>query len=310
MNTDRLSIPKAARLSALPLSSLIICSRNRPTFLRETIASVLQGDEVPTELLVVDQSSAPDRYLASLQHGTACNLRYLKSQSVGLSRARNIGITAAQHDLLVVIDDDMFVAPNWFGTFVRALVDAEPRTVLTGRVLAAPAEVTRGFAPTLAIRETPALYQGRIGTEVLAGGHMAAHRCDLESIGGFDERLGAGTVFPAADDNDLGFRLLEAGYRIQYVPEAVIYHRAWRSERDYLPMRWNYGLGKGGYYAKYLSLRDPYMLRRLTYDIGHRIWGFPVRLWQKRHLAYGDPAYILGILVGAIRWLLIQRRSP
>jgi hypothetical protein len=101
--------------------------------------------------------------------------------------------------------------------------------------------------------------------------------------------------------------LLEAGYRIAYVPEAVLYHRAWRSERDYLRMRWIYGRGKGGFYGKYLSLRDSYILRRMAWDIGHRVFGFPLRLWSQPRLAYGDPAYIFGILVGATQWLLTHR---
>lgn len=274
-----------------------------------TIESVLQGDEVPAELVIIDQSQVPDQHLSRWKPSRDCELRYLWTQSVGLSRGRNEGIAAARHDLLVIIDDDMFVEKSWFGTFVRALVNAEPRTVITGRVLAGAPEVSRGFAPTVAVREMPAIYQGRIGTEVLAGGHMAAYRSAFDEVGGFDERLGAGTPFPAADDNDLGFRLLEAGYRIAYVPEAVVYHRAWRAEADYLPMRWNYGLGKGGYYAKYLSLRDRYMLRRMLYDIGHRIYGFPLRLRHQRRTVYGDPAYILGIVVGTLRWLLTQRKD-
>jgi GT2 family glycosyltransferase len=298
------SIPPDAALA----SSLIICSRNRPDLLFDTVISVLQGNEVPTELVIIDQSQVPHERLAQWRTERSCDVRYVRSSSVGLSRARNEGISAARYDLVVIIDDDMFVDPRWFGVFTRALADAGPRTVVTGRVLATAPEVRRGFAPTLATRARPAVYQGRIGTEVLAGGHMAAYRSTFEEVGTFDERLGAGSRFPAADDNDLGFRLLEAGYRIAYVPEAVVYHRAWRAESDYLPMRWSYGIGKGAYYAKYLSLRDPYMLRRMLHDIGHRVYRFPRRLWRNRRAVYGDPAYILGILVGATRWLLTQRK--
>ncbi len=298
----------AFALPALPPCSLIICSRNRPRLLMDTIQSVFRGDEVPAELVIVDQSDTQHAHLSQWRPDRQCDLRYLWKPSAGLSRGRNEGIAAAQHDLLVILDDDMFVAANWFGTFVRALLDAGPRTVVTGRVLATAPEVPRGFAPTVAVRETPAIYQGRIGTEVLAGGHMAAYRSAFDEVGGFDVRLGAGSSLPGADDNDLGFQLLEAGYRIAYVPEAVVYHRAWRREADYLPMRWKYGLGKGGYYAKYLSLKDRYMLRRMFYDISHRIYGFPTRLWLNRRLVYGDPAYVLGILIGAARWLLTQRR--
>ena len=44
-------------------------------------------------------------------------------------------------------------------------------------------------------------------------------------------------------------------------------------------MRWSYGRGKGGFYIKQLSLRDAYILRRLLWDIIHRVLLLPHRLW-------------------------------
>jgi len=299
----------AGRGGSLP-ASLIICSRNRPALLRDTVASVLAGEAVPAELVVVDQSDAPHPELSTLTTERACAIRYLwEPRVVGLSRARNAGIAAARHDILAIIDDDMFVAPGWFTAFVGALLVAGEGTVVTGRVLPAAHEAAGGFVLALVVDEHPAVYRGRIGKDVLAGGHMATHRSTLAAVGGFDEQLGAGSPFPAADDNDLGFRLLEAGYRIVYVPDAVVYHRAWRPKWDYPRMRWNYGLGKGGFYAKHASLRDPYMLRRLGWDIGHRIRLFPHRALHERYRACGDVVYMLGILYGAVRWRLTQRRT-
>lgn len=294
---------------SLPPTSLIICSRNRPRLLRDTIDSVLQGEEVPTELIIIDQSDVPHSSLETLTHTRACKIRYLWTRSVGLSRARNAGIAASKHAILAIIDDDMLVTPLWFGSLIRALLSARERAVVTGRVLPAVAEVPGGFVPTFMPSEVPAVYEGRIGADVLAGGHMATYRSILEAVGGFDERLGAGADFPAADDNDLGFRLLEAGYRIIYAPEAVLYHRAWRGKGEYMAMRWSYGRGKGGFYTKYLSLRDPYMLRRMVWDIFHRVFFFPYRFCTDPRRACGDLVYITGILSGATQWVLIQLRK-
>jgi GT2 family glycosyltransferase len=298
---------------ALPATSLVICSRNRARMLRETVESVLQGDELPTELIVVDQSDAPNESLASMQPARGCEMRYRWTRSRGLSRARNEGIAAARHDIIAIIDDDMYVQAGWYGALIRALVTHGPHIVITGRVLPAE-EAAGGFVPALVLSETPALYAGRIGTDVLAGGHMAAYRAALLELGGFDERLGAGGPYPAADDNDLGFRLLEAGYRIRYEPAAVVYHRAWRSNRDYLKMRWNYGRGKGGYYAKHLGpglgLRDRYMLWRMARDIGRRALQFPYKLRHERRKAWGDIVYSLGVLTAAAQWLFANTGRP
>jgi len=277
--------------------------------LQQTIESVLQGDEVPNELVVIDQSNNPNPNLTSLKTLRITDIRYISSQTVGLSRARNAGIAAARHSILAIIDDDMFVAQNWYGALIRALLNAGDRAVVTGRVLPAEAEVPGGFVPTFMPSDVPAVYQGRIEMDVLAGGHMAAYRADFNTVDGFDERLGAGGEFPAADDNDLGFRLLEAGYRIIYAPQAVVYHRAWRGKREYLPMRWSYGRGKGGFYTKYFSMKDRHILRRMVWDIAQRFFNFPHRLLRDPRRACGDMVYVAGILCGTAQWITRTRSN-
>jgi GT2 family glycosyltransferase len=162
--------------------------------------------------------------------------------------------------------------------------------------------------PALATDTQPARYRGRLARDVLAGWHMAARRQVFADVGGFDARLGAGSRFPAADDNDLGFRLLKAGYEIVYAPEPVVYHRAWRPGSEYLPMRWRYGRGKGGFYAKHLPTEPRYMLGRLARDIGRRAWGFVGRLRRDPRGAAGDVTYSLGVLVGVVQWSLGLRK--
>ena len=129
------------------------------------------------------------------------------------------------------------------------------------------------------------------------------HRSVLSDIGLFDERMGPGTPFHAGEDNDYGFRLLEAGYQILYLPSAVVYHRDWRLKNEYIGLRWKYGVGRGAYYAKYLSLRDRYQLGRMMSDIQRHL--LPALYkghgdWLK---VYGDLALAGGIFVGACRWL-------
>jgi GT2 family glycosyltransferase len=290
----------------LPPTTLLICSRNRPQLLLDTVASVLKGGQLPTELLIVDQSDVPNTALASAGNDRHCSVRYLRTESIGLSRARNIGIAEAHYDIVAILDDDMLVEPSWFEALIRKLSEAGERAVVTGSVLPTTPEAPGAFVPAEVCSAVPAVYEGRIGTDVLAGGHMAAFRSLLQTIGGFDERLGPGSDFPAAEDNDLGFRLLEAGCRIFYVPEAIVHHRAWRRKSAYLRMRWNYGLGKGGFYTKYLSLADRYMLRRMAWDIWHRIVRLPRRILSDRRQTAGDLVYILGIVFGASRWAISQ----
>jgi GT2 family glycosyltransferase len=278
--------------------------------LRACVAEILAGDDVPAELVIVDQSAAPSEPIAG---DARCRVQHLFTRSTGLARAKNAGLAAASHDLVAFTDDDMTVPPTWYGALVRALVAAGPDAVVTGRVLATAAERRGAFAPSVVVRADAAVYAGRIGTDVLAGGNMALSRRAIAAVGGFDERLGAGSRFPAAEDNDFGFRLLEAGFRIVYEPAALLYHRAWRPGRDYLVVRWRYGRGKGGFYGKYASLGDPYLLRRMLRDVGSRVVRFPWFVLRHPWRAAGDPFYVSGVLAGLVDWYVGphgRRRPP
>lgn len=301
---------RPAQATPLPSVSLVIGTRNRPALLADTVRSILAGDEVPAEIVIIDQSDEPQTDVAALAREYDCEIQYSWTPTRGSGRARNLGIQAAQHAILAFCDDDMLAPPTWFGALIRALVAAGPDTVVTGQVLAADEEQPGGFAPSLKVDETPALYEGRVGQDVLWSGNMALYRSAVEVVGLFDERFGAGAHFPAAEDNDLGFRLLEAGYRILYVPSAILYHRSWRASDDYGQLRWNYGRGQGAFFAKHLSVRDWHMLSRLITNVRTHLLGFASRVRRQRRLAYGDALYTAGLFAGVGEWLLTQRLRP
>jgi GT2 family glycosyltransferase len=294
---------------SLPLASLIIASRDRPDLLADTVASILQGEEVPAEMVIVDQSHNSHPTIGKLQVSRGCQVRYLWVQTTGLSRGRNTAIAAARYDILTVIDDDMYVAPDWFSRLVQSLEKGGPRSVVTGQVLPYIPDGGMSFVPSIKIAEAPAIYHGRVEKNVLFTGNMAMYRAAVEAVGFFDERLGAGAVYPSAEDSDYGFRLLEKGFCIRYAPEAKVSHRAWRTEGDYLPLRWSYGLGRGAFYAKYFDLHDRSMQRRMFADIYNHLLAFPFHLRQQRLIAYGDLTLAWGILVGAARWLARERKK-
>jgi GT2 family glycosyltransferase len=135
---------------------------------------------------------------------------------------------------------------------------------------------------------------------------MGAYRSVFEDVGVFDERLGPGTEFPAAEDNDLCFRLLERGYCIHYIPDAIVYHRAWRSKRESVSLEWRYGVGRGAYYAKHITFRDGYMLWRMLRDVRQNSMHFFGVILRNRQIKFGLLVTAFGVLYGALRWHLTQ----
>jgi GT2 family glycosyltransferase len=292
--------------SEFPSTSLIICSKDRPKLLFETVESVLRGEHVPTELIIVDQSASPHPELSVMKTERACEIRYLHSKTVGAGAGRNLGIVSSSYNIVTFLDDDMFVAPDWFAHLVQAVIESGPGRVVTGQVRAGEAEVMGGSAPSIKKDQEPAVYKGRIRKDVLYTGNMGTYRSVFLGVGIFDERLGPGTAFPAAEDNDLGFRILEKGYHICYVPNALVYHRAWRSQREHLSLEWKYGVGRGAYYAKHTSWKDPYMLSRMIHDMKENLMNFLGHVVYKRRLNFDYLFSALGIFYGALRWRVTQ----
>ena len=79
----------------------------------------------------------------------------------------------------------------------------------------------------------------------------------LLKVGGFDERLGAGTSTYSAEDLDLYYRLLLAGATVYYVPDVIVFHERQSAQRR-LSSRRAYGFGLGAFCAMWARRRDAY----------------------------------------------------
>jgi glycosyltransferase involved in cell wall biosynthesis len=305
MATDRVGRSEgrpATHETPLPPASLILSTRERARFVRDLVASLSEGADIPAELVIVDQSDAPAP-IGPDALGAGCVVRYVWSRARGLSRGRNAGIAAARHDVLVFVDDDVLATRDWFGSLVRRLVDEGPGAVVTGRVVPGSPERDGAFAPSTSPDAIPRVYRGRVGRDVLLPQNMAMYRSAVDLVGTFDPRLGAGSHFPSSEDNDFGFRLLEAGLCIAYEPSAVLVHRAWRPPGAWIPLRWSYGRGQGAYFAKHASVHDRYMVRRLWRDVARHAKRAPKRARSDPRAAAGDLAYAAAVLAGAVEWL-------
>ena len=289
-----------------PGTSVIICSRGRPALLTDAVTAVLRMTLLPAEVVVVDQSDEQNTALAALVPESPVRVRYLWAPDRGLSRARNVGLAAASGDVLAFLDDDMLVAPDWLDACCRALAGVGARHVVTGRIPPGDPEVPGAWAPSTNTDAEPRAYSGRLRMDVFAPGNMAMPRSAYDDAGPFDERLGAGTVLPSAEDNDYGYRLLRLGYTIDYRPEVVAVHRAWRDEGAYSGLRYDYGRGQGGFYAKHITRGDVYMVRRFASDVYRHLRRSVRRARTDPVAARGDLAYTRGLLRGAIVWLRLR----
>jgi GT2 family glycosyltransferase len=290
----------------LPVS-VIVPSRDRPEMLGECVASILAGNELPRELVIVDQSAAEHQALAEMGTVKGCRVLYRHSASRGAAAARNEGFAIANQETLLFVDDDILVAAGWLGAITRAAYSDGGTTLISGRVRFMATQQDGGFAPSLIDEDLPKIFEGRIWNDMLFSGNMACTRAVFERLGPFDPRLGAGGPYHSAEDNDYGFRALEAGYRIRYEPDALVHHQAWRSKKNYSRLQWAYGVGQGAFLTKHFRLRDRYTLTRLRRNFVIHVMG----AFEKRNAdppeAKAHAARALGLIYGSVRWMMMER---
>lgn len=284
--------------------SVLIASRGRARLLEEAVDAVLAGERTPAEVVIVDQSAdASERLRRAAERDQRIVYRHLPGR--GVSVARNVAAGLATRPYLAFIDDDVLVTSDWLPRMAIAVGEAGERSAVSGRVRPGAPEVPGAFVPSIVDADEPATYRFGDGPgDVLFTGNAALRASEFAEVGGFDERLGPGTRFPAAEDNDLGFRLLRAGWTIAYAPDAVVVHRAWRQAPSVVSVRFRYGRGQGGFYAKHLGVERRVMTRRFERDVARMSRRGLRRILVERRgwLGVADLAYVVGLVSGVIEW--------
>jgi GT2 family glycosyltransferase len=290
----------------LPVS-VVIATRNRPELLGDLLRSILDGDALPAQIIVADQSTGDGARPLDVVAADGVDLVHLPVHSAGSSRNRNAAIAVATQDLLAFTDDDCIVATDWLRE-VRAAADAAPpRTVITGTVVAGTDD---GFVPSVSRATERQVHRGRyVGGEPFLMNNVAIPRCAFDEVGVFDERLGVGARwFQAAGDNDLCFRLMEAGYAVEFVPSVTVAHVGARRGRQLLALEWRYGVGQGAFYAKHVHWSDRHMLHRLRFDLarqGKRVSGIVRGDRGSVVQAVRSAVHCAGLLVGVTTFRMV-----
>jgi glycosyltransferase involved in cell wall biosynthesis len=274
--------------------AVVICSRDRPVSLAATLSSVTAAVAPDDEVVVVDSASRDDRTRAVAE---AAGVRVVRAGRPGLSLARNVGVDATSQPVIAFTDDDCRVGDGWRAA-IAAGFDDPLVGLVTGPVLAdggvtALSTMDRQEDTRWSVPVRP----GDIGH----GANMAFRRAALHDAGRFDEALGAGARFRAADDWDMFWRVLRAGWVATYAAAGAVHHDQWRTRRQSVQTRYGYSLGAAAFCVKAARLGDPLGRRLLLDRLRHEGLGAAARGVRQRRLtlAASGAANVAGCLVGA-----------
>ncbi|MBK9713000.1 MAG: glycosyltransferase family 2 protein [Kouleothrix sp.] len=212
-------------MRSYPLVSLIVVSYNSAAQLPAFFRALDQTRYQPYEVLVVDNASTDgSAALVAREHGRA---RLLASaENLGFGRACNQGARAAGGELLVFMNADVAVTPDWLSILVRHMAEQPEAAIICPQ--------------TLEPDEQPPTFErsGVAATAAVPGCALMIRRAAWEALGGFDEQY-----FLYWEDTDLCWRAWLLGWRVLEDLEACVYHERGGSAGG---QRWDAERAKNG----------------------------------------------------------------
>lgn len=253
-----------------PVTSVIICTRDRPRQLLACVAAVAQAaercPELSTEIIVLENLSKPHLALdeAEVLQAACGRGRFVKLAVGGLSNARNAGMTAARGQLLVFTDDDCIMDRDYMRDLARHRARQPGHLFLGGRVkLGDPTDLP------FTIKDDPVEQTYDVSIHpggFVPGCNLVLSRQSAAAIGSFDTDFGAGAPYRAGEDTDYIIRGHLAGVPVRYVPDMCVLHYHGRKDlADVERLSQGYSFANGALYGKYI--RQPWLLKHLYWSV-------------------------------------------
>lgn len=286
--------------------SVIISTYNRAHILKNAIGSVLAQSFPDYEIIVSDDASSDDtrNVVAGFKSE---KIIYLHAESRrGLAATRNAALEKTRGKYIVLIDDDV-VLGNDFLKVLKDVILTEAPDVLSLRLI--DPDTGDSFVDILDGRKRVLNF---FDFNYFRGGAHVISRNAFKKAGYYDDRFGVGAKYHAAEESDYFFRLKQAGCKILYYPQLLVYHV---KETDPSASKvFNYSYGISAMLTKHI-LKDRKnfhfyliiilwrlaisLIRTLQYDL------FPASI-AKKNRVYKYRYFFKGTVKGALDYLITK----
>jgi GT2 family glycosyltransferase/glycosyltransferase involved in cell wall biosynthesis len=208
-------------------ASVVIPNWNGKDLLEKYLPSVIEAMG-GNEIIVVDNGSTDGS--AEFMRAAFPSVKVLAlPENLGFGGGSNVGFRAAANDIVVLLNSDMRVAPDFLAPLLEGFRDPD--------VFAVSCQIF--FSDPNKVREETGLTQGwwqdgglrvrhRIDPEIKdlypcfygGGGSCAFDRRKFLELGGFDRLLEPFYL----EDTDLGYMAWKRGWKVLYQPRSVVFH--------------------------------------------------------------------------------------
>lgn len=235
----------------MPQFSVIVPTRDRADSLRRCLDAFgrLAAPEGGFEVIIVDDGGQQPVEREILPKCLQPNGRILRTSSnLGPAAARNLGARAARGEYLSFTDDDCTPAHDWL-TGLQEAFDEDPEAACGGPFVNANNHC-RYASASHAILDVVYNYYNRDPKHArfLGTANFAVSAKQFAEIGGFNE------AFRTSEDREFCRRWVLRGWRMIYVPGAVVEHRQKSGFGGFVRRHFHYG--RGAYRFRALDVID------------------------------------------------------
>jgi glycosyltransferase involved in cell wall biosynthesis len=238
-----------------PEISLVLCTYG-PEQPLQLLFESLRWQKCRYELLIVDQNS-DDRIPRLIESYRDLPQTLLRSEP-GLSRARNVGLRHVRGQVVAFPDDDCAYAKGALRKILDFFETAPDAGVLTGRT-SMDAGILQKTCPPLSVARISGslLLRNTASFSIFIDRRKLPRRTRWDF---FDEKLGVGAPFGAAEETDYLYQLLRDGMKPYSASNELTYHPDKELEFSNFRRATDYGLGAGAFFRKNLTA-DPAFLQ-------------------------------------------------
>lgn len=218
--------------------SVIIPVYNRPDEIRELLQSLTTQTFTDFEVIIVDDGSDNPCKLVAESFREELQVRYFWIENIAQGFARNFGMNLAKGDYFVLFDSDCIIPSQYFEVLNKAI---KTRKLDAHGGPDAAEEGFSNFQKAINYSMTSVLTTGGIRGKLkdptkyqARGFNMGLSKKAFEVTKGFvDPNRG--------EDIELSMRLKKAGFRLELVEEAFVYHKRKNTWGSFFRQSYSFG---------------------------------------------------------------------
>lgn len=205
--------------------SIVICTANRVHLLSLCLESITKYDHVGIlEVNVIDNLDQIE-VKELIKNIANPKIKYYVENKVGLSFARNKGISVSKGSYIYFLDDDCKVLSNTFVNVSKILLDENPSLAGGGWLPFYTEKKPVWLDDNFGKFRLPFSKPTNLNDMFVTGGNFIVKNHVFKSIGYFDtsygmkrEKIGYG------EETEFQFRARKNGYKILYIPDIEVLH--------------------------------------------------------------------------------------